>query len=195
MAMLNAGIAAVMASLRGREGTVPAPIWRVLLPHERYRFSLRPHPAVLGGPLLLVVGGLLSAIIAGQFLPDKVNYLPIFIIWGAWLALVARLIIRIFGWLDTYLSFSDLRMFIAAGSLVRTVQYIPLSTVSDISFSQSRVGRLFDYGKFTLEVGGADRILIPMDYVPYPEEMLVQMRSVIFPEKSPDAEGATGEAH
>jgi hypothetical protein len=189
MAMPHAWIARVMAGVpHADSAAVPASVYRVLLPHENHRLTIRQHPAVLVGPALLVIGWFIGALIAGWVLPDKINYPPTFIIWGAWLFIVARLIIRVYGWMESYLVFSDLRLFAVSGGLFRNVQAIPLSVMSDVSFSKSQVGKIIDYGKFIVEVGGADRVHIPIDYVPYPEEVLVEMRAIIFPAGSADAE-------
>lgn len=187
--MLNAITARVMGSLRLEEGTIPALLFRVMLPHERYRNGMRQHPAVLAGSLLLVVGWLLGTIIADQFLPTNKNSSSVALItWLIWLAICIRFLIHVYGWSASYLFFSDLRLFIVSGVVIRRVQGIPLSTISDVSFSKSPIGRLFGYGKFTFEIGGADRILVPFDYIPNPEEVLIEMLAMIFPD-----EGATAE--
>lgn len=194
MAVLNALIARVFGSLRPTGDIIPAAIYQILLPYERHRIMMRQHPAVLGGPVLLAVSGLFGAVIAEQFLPNDSNYYPTLIIWIMFLAILLRLFVRIYGWMESYLVFSDLRLFVVSGALVKTVQYIPLSTISGVSFSKSSAGRLFDYGKFIFEVGGADRVLVPFDYIPYPEEILVEMRAIIFPDESVTAESSVEES-
>jgi hypothetical protein len=193
VAVLNALIARVMGSLQPADGIIPASVYRILLPYEHCRITMRQHPAVLGGPLLLSVGWLLGAGIANQFIPTGSSYYPVLIIWATWLAVLLRLFIRIYGWMDSYLVFSDLHLFVVSGVFVKTVQSFPLSTISDASFSKSPAGRLFDYGRFVFEVGGADRVIVPFDYIPYPEEFSIEMRAVIFPDESAAAESSTEE--
>jgi hypothetical protein len=187
MAVLNALMARVMGSVRPASSAMPAAIYQVMLPHERYHIALRQHPAVLGGPLLVAVGGFLGVVVTDQLLPPDSYYLAV-TIWAIWLAILLWLSIRIAGWMGSYLVLSSLRLFVVSGAFVKTVQYLPLSTISDVSFSRSPAGRFLDYGKFIVEIGGADRVLVPFDYVPYPEEVSVEIRAIIFSGQSATAE-------
>ena len=78
--------------------TVPAAVYRVLLPHERQVITVRFHPAVLIRPVAevllgLALAGLLSTTVAHG------NGLAMLIIWGLWLLLVLRLVYKIYVWL------------------------------------------------------------------------------------------------
>jgi hypothetical protein len=44
-----------------------------------------------------------------------------------------------------------------------------------------------------LEIGGADRVIIPFDYIPYPDKILAEMRAIIFPDEITTAEGPVAE--
>ena len=50
-----------MRQVRPAEIGLPASVNRYLLPHERSCITVRMHPAVLGGHLILASGGLMAA--------------------------------------------------------------------------------------------------------------------------------------
>ena len=162
--------------------TVPAAVYRVLLPHERQVITVRFHPAVLIRPVAevllgLALAGLLSTTVAHS------NGLAMLIIWGLWLLLVLRLVYKIYVWLDEYFVVTSQRLLLATGVFTKTVNMMPLSKVTDMRFERSPSGRLLGYGKFVVESAGQEQALQTVDHLPYPEQLYLEVCGLIFKDK------------
>lgn len=158
--------------------TVPAAIYKVLLPHERRVITVRFHPAVLIRPVAetlggLALAGLLSAIhgLSGTIL---------LVIWLAWLILVIRLLFCIYAWLEDYFVVTSQRLLLAEGVFKKTVNMMPLSKVTDMRFERSAVGRLLGFGTFIVESAGQEQALHTIDHLPYPEQLYIEVCGLIF---------------
>jgi Bacterial PH domain len=57
---------------------------------------------------------------------------------------------------------------------------MPLAKVTDMSFQRSAMGRIFGYGEFILESAGQDQALNKIDYLPYPEQLYLEVCGLIF---------------
>src|SRR5580698_5435023 len=73
-----------------------------------------------------------------------------------------------------------------SGIITRKVNMMPLSKVTDMSFQRSTLGRLLGYGQFTLESAGQDQALRIVDYLPYPEQLYLEVCGLIFKGKDDD---------
>src|SRR5215472_14295981 len=140
--------------------TVPASVYKHLLPHERQVITVRFHPAVLIGPVALVlaglaVAGLLSTTIAKQ------NGMAMLVVW---------LLYKVWLWLEDYFVVTSKRLLLATGVFTRRVNMMPLSKVTDMRFERSAMGRVLGYGKFVVESAGQDQALREVDHLPYPEQ-------------------------
>jgi hypothetical protein len=80
------------------------------------------------------------------------------------------------------------RMLLAQGVITRKVNMMPLTKVTDMSFERSTLGRILGYGRFNLESAGQDQALKIVDYLPYPEQLYLEVCGLIFKDKeeSPD---------
>lgn len=162
--------------------TVPARVYKHLLPHERQVITVRFHPAVLIGRVAEVLGGLAVA----GFLTTTVAHgdaAAILIIWLLWLILVVRLLIKIYGWLEDYFVVTSQRLILATGIFTRTVNMMPLAKVTDMSFRRSTMGRILGYGEFIVESAGQDQALRRVDHLPYPEQLYLEVCGLIFKDK------------
>jgi membrane protein YdbS with pleckstrin-like domain len=167
--------------------TVPASINRYLLPHERQVITVHQHPAVLIGPIFQVLLGLA---IAG-WLSDAVakgNGTVILVIWLLWALVLLRLLSKVFEWYENYFVVTSQRMLLAQGVVTRKVNMMPLTKVTDMSFERTTLGRILGYGRFNLESAGQDQALKIVDYLPYPEQLYLEVCGLIFKDKeeSPD---------
>jgi membrane protein YdbS with pleckstrin-like domain len=158
--------------------TVPASVYRVLLPHERRVITVRFHPAVLIRPVAetlagLALAGLLSTI-------ARLDGTVLLVIWLAWLLLVIRLLFCIYTWLEDYFVVTSQRLLLATGVFKKTVNMMPLSKVTDMRFERSPTGRLFGYGTFIVESAGQDQALHTIDHLPYPEQLYIEVCGLIF---------------
>ena len=173
--------------MRPNTDTVPASVNKYLLPHERQVISVHQHPAVLIGPIFWVLLGLA---IAG-WLSNSVangNTTVILIIWILWAILLLRLAWKVLEWSLTYFVITSQRLLLTQGFVIRRVDMMPLTKVTDMSFNRSFRGQLLVFGEFVVESAGQDQALRHIEYLPYPEQLYLEVCGLIFREKeeSPD---------
>ena len=164
--------------------TVPASVNRYLLPHERQVISVHQHPAVLIGPIFWVLLGLA---IAG-WLSNSVangNGTAILIIWLLWAILLLRLAWKVLEWSLTYFVITSQRLLLTQGFVIRRVDMMPLTKVTDMSFNRSFRGQLLGFGEFVVESAGQDQALRHIEYLPYPEQLYLEVCALLFPSKDP----------
>ena len=154
---------------------VPAEVNRYLLPQERSCIVVRKHPAELAGPLILVVGGLVAA---GELTRRSVRPK---IVWGGYLSVLLYSLERVAAWQATYFAVTDVRMVLVSGFMVRKVAMMPLARVTDMSFRRSALGRLLGYGEFIVESAGEEQALRSIDFLPYPEQLYLEVCGLVFP--------------
>jgi uncharacterized membrane protein YdbT with pleckstrin-like domain len=162
--------------------TVPASVYKHLLPHERQVITVRFHPAVLIRPVAEVLGGLALAGLLSTTITHG-NGTVLLVIWLLWLVLVLRLLYKIYEWLEDYFVVTSQRLVLATGIFTRTVNMMPLSKVTDMSFKRSTMGRLLGYGEFIVESAGQDQALRRVDHLPYPEQLYLEVCGLIFKDK------------
>jgi uncharacterized membrane protein YdbT with pleckstrin-like domain len=164
--------------------TVPASVNRYLLPHERQVISVHEHPAVLIPPIALVLLGLA---IAG-WLSNSVangNGTAILVIWLLWAVLLGWLGVKIWDWAVNYFVVTSQRLILAKGVIVRKVGMLPLGKVTDMSFQRTTIGRILGYGEFIVESAGQDQALRNVRFIPYPEQLYLEVCGLIFKDEEP----------
>jgi uncharacterized membrane protein YdbT with pleckstrin-like domain len=168
--------------------TVPPSVNRYLLPHERQVISVHQHPAVLIGPIFLVLVGLglagwLTTIAQG-------NGIILLVIWLLWGLLLLRLVWKVIDWSLNYFVITSERLLLAQGFILRRVDMMPLVKVTDMSFRRDLRGQLLGYGEFVVESAGQDQALRNVKYLPYPEQLYLEVCGLVFKEeteeRSPD---------
>ena len=168
-------------------GNVPAQVNRYLLPHERQVITVHQHPAVLIKP----VGFLLGGLILSAWLSLEVAHGNSDVIIGIWVAfgvLLAWTIGKIVDWWMNYFVVTSQRMLLAQGILVRKVNMMPLTKVTDMSFQRSPLGQLLGYGEFIVESAGQDQALSHVTYIPYPEQLYLEVCGLIFRDENEHAD-------
>jgi uncharacterized membrane protein YdbT with pleckstrin-like domain len=167
--------------------TVPASVNKYLLPHERQVITVHQHPAVLIRPIFEVLAGLAIA----AWLSNSVahgNGTVILIIWILWVLVVLRLGVKVWEWSVDYFVVTSQRFLLAQGLITRKVNMMPLAKVTDMSFQRSTIGRVLGYGEFIVESAGQDQALRNVRFIPYPEQLYLEVCGLIFQDKeeSPD---------
>lgn len=165
--------------------TVPRSVYKHLLPHERQVITVRFHPAVLIRPVAEVLGGLALAGVLSTTVAHG-NGVVMLVIWVAWLILVARLLYKIYEWLEDYFVVTSQRLLLATGVFTRNVNMMPLTKVTDMSFKRSTMGRILGYGEFIVESAGQDQALRRVDHLPYPEQLYLEVCGLIFKDSGSD---------
>ena len=163
--------------------TVPAAIYKVLLPHERQVITVRFHPAVLIRPVAETLGGLALAGLITTI--AHLNGTVLLIIWLLWLVLVIRLLFSIYAYLEEYFVVTPQRLLLAEGVFRKTVNMMPLAKVTDMRFERSTAGRIFGFGTFIVESAGQDQALRKINHLPFPEQLYIEVCGLIF--KDPEA--------
>jgi uncharacterized membrane protein YdbT with pleckstrin-like domain len=162
--------------------TVPASVNKYLLPHERQVISVHQHPAVLIRPIFEVLLGLA---IAGWLSNSAAhgNGTVILVIWVAWALLLLRLAVKALEWSVNYFVVTSQRMLLATGVVIRKVNMMPLTKVTDMSFQRTTTGRILGYGEFIVESAGQDQALRNVRFLPYPEQLYLEVCGLIFKDK------------
>ncbi len=167
--------------------TAPASVNRYLLPHEHQVITVRMHPAMLLGPIGLVLAGLVVAGLLSSSVAHG-NGGALDIIWLAWSLLLLRLIWKVANWSVDYFVVTSQRMLLVTGLVLRRVAMMPLTKVTDMTFKRSATGRLLGYGEFVVESAGQDQALSNVPFVPYPEQLYLEVCGLIFPSKKDEGD-------
>ena len=162
----------------------PREVDKYLLLHEREHqvITVRMHPAVLVAPVALALGGLIVAVVLnGSILSGQRAIMMI--VWVGWLILFLWALVKAATWSVEYFVVTSRRMILTSGLLTRKVAMMPLNKVTDMSFQRSLGGRLFGYGEFILESAGQDQALRNIPFIPYPEQLYLEVCDLLFPSK------------
>jgi len=160
----------------------PADVDRYLLPHEHEVITVRKHPAVLLAPVAWAVVGLVAAAVLSDTLFRHSSTLT-WIVWGAWGLVFLRFLWAAINWAVDYFVVTSHRFIETSGLFSRKVAMMPLVKVTDMTFQRSFLGRILGYGTFILESAGQDQALSTVDHIPYPEQLYLEVCSLIFPSK------------
>jgi membrane protein YdbS with pleckstrin-like domain len=167
--------------------SAPSSVIRYLLPHEAQVITVRRHPAVLMFPVGLVLGGLILAGVLSNTIAGSAGSVAN-LVWWLWLALLGWFVWKVAEWSVDYFVITNQRMLLTTGLITRKVAMMPLSKVTDMSFERSLNGRMLGYGTFVLESAGQDQALRTVPYLPYPEQLYLEVCEMIFPPKPPPTE-------
>jgi membrane protein YdbS with pleckstrin-like domain len=148
-----------------------------LLPHESPVVTVRQHPAVVLGSAAVALVGLVAAAILGVVWHGNPGLEVA--VWAAWALLAGRLIFKALGWATSYFMVTSQRVMMVTGLVTRFVQMIPLSRLNDISVRRSPGGLRLGYGELFVRQGGPKAVLQKFQYMPYPEQLCLEIRGLI----------------
>ncbi|TDC78040.1 PH domain-containing protein [Actinomadura sp. 7K507] len=154
---------------------------KYLMSHEGRVIAVRSHPAVLIPPVAIVVGGLVVCGAVGAVA-------SLMWIWWLWLITIGYLLWKVVAWSLEFFLVTEHRMMVVKGVLNRSVLMMPLTKVTDITLNRSMVGRMLGYGEFVTESAGQKQAINHVNFMPYPEQLYLEVSSVIFGtiDESPD---------
>ncbi|WP_344968506.1 PH domain-containing protein [Salinactinospora qingdaonensis] len=167
-----------MKLVHSPEDDAPASVHRYLLPHEKQVITMRRHPAVLLMPVAVVLGSLIGAGILSGFVGAPI---AVAVVWWVWLLVLVWFVWRVAEWSVEYFVITSARLLLTTGLITRQVNMMPLGKVTDMRFERSILGRLIGYGTFVMESAGQDQALSKINYVPYPEQLYLEVVGLIFP--------------
>ncbi|GAA1756233.1 MULTISPECIES: PH domain-containing protein [Streptomonospora] len=157
----------------------PASVNRYLLPYEQDVVTIRRHPAVLIGPVAAVLGALIFAgILSNTVIAASPAALAV--IWWVWLLILVWFVWRVAEWSVDYFVITSQRLLLTQGLITRQVNMMPLGKVTDMRFERSIMGRFLGYGTFVMESAGQDQALSRINFVPYPEQLYLEVVGLIF---------------
>jgi hypothetical protein len=160
--------------------TPPREVNKYLLLHEHQVITVRMHPAVFATPVVIALGGLvLTVVLQGSILKAQSGLVAI--IWILWGILFLRALWAVASWAVDYFVVTSQRMILTSGLLNRKVAMMPLNKVTDMSFQRPFAGRLFGYGEFIIESAGQDQALRNIPFIPYPEQLYLEVCNLLFP--------------
>lgn len=157
-----------------------------LLPHERAAISVRRHPGVFIGHCLLL-GGWCGAGCLITALTDS-GPLVLGVTWGALFVLLVWLAVRVTAWGDSYIVATEIRLVFITGLVTRKAVTVPLREIARLESRRSPLGRLVGYGEFITVPARPGYTIPKMKYIPYPKQLLAEMKALLPPEISDDAE-------
>jgi hypothetical protein len=185
---------AVAGLIHGAQGP-PAVVDKYLLPQESYVLCVRRHPAILIPWITRALGGLLIAwIMSDTLLSDDPPLL--ILVWLLWGYLLVQLALNLVNWFDGYFVATNERVLVISGVITRKVAALPLATISDVDCERSLAGRLVGYGRLLIESSSQSGKPLTVDYVPYPEQIYLEVCGLLSPAVSGQRAGAqnVGEA-
>lgn len=157
----------------------PADVDRYLLPHEQEVITVRKHPAVLLAPIAWAAIGLILAAVLSDTLLRHDSGLT-WIVWAIWGLVFLRFLWAALNWAVDYFVVTSHRFILTSGLFSRKVAMMPLAKVTDMTFQRSFLGRMLGYGTFILESAGQDQALSTVDHIPYPEQLYLEVCSLLF---------------
>ena len=161
----------------------PASVNRYLLPHEQDVVTIRRHPAVLIVPVAVVLVALILAGVLSRTIGSGPNGgTALAIIWWLWLLVLVWFVWRVAEWSVDYFVITSARLLLTQGLITRQVNMMPLGKVTDMRFERTLLGRFLGYGTFVMESAGQDQALSRIDFIPYPEQLYLEVVGLIFKE-------------
>ena len=154
---------------------------RYLLPSEKLVAAVHWHPVWLLRPTVILVGSLLLiGVMAGGVSDGNV--------FNRVLGIAALLAVAQWGWKwlqwrSERLLVTDRRLMLVTGLLARRVEVMPLVKVTDMTFEQPLVGRLFNqvgWGTFVFDSAGQAGRLSKVAYLPHPDDLYQKLMDQIF---------------
>ena len=163
---------------------IPQAVQNYLLPYEHMAIVVRKHPGAYFGHCLIagcwcVAASLITALTGG-------SVLILGTVWGVFAMLLAWLASRAVVWLCTYFVATNVRLIIITGLTTTKVVSIPLRKISALQGRRSLLSRIIGYGEFVAEPARPDYTVPRLKYMPYPEQLLVEIGSLLHPEESDD---------
>lgn len=146
---------------------------RYLFPTERYRGEWRRHwvhPAK--NVAVIAAYAVLGVIVTNQRIK------PQYVGWIVTAIVVAAVLLAAFQglrWFFDRFIITNKRLMSTEGVLTRRVATIPLLRVTDIRYTQSLIGRVLNYGTFTLESASRRNALRKITDLPHPSELYLRL--------------------
>jgi uncharacterized membrane protein YdbT with pleckstrin-like domain len=140
---------------------------KLLIPGEEIVLELRPHPVALALPAItLAVGTAVAA-----WITTKVDGVAVWIVWGAWLAMVLGYVLpKFIAWYTSIFVVSSDRVISREGFIAKRSMEIPLEQVNDVRFEQGIFDRIVGAGTLLIQSASTTGTN-SFDHIRHPEEV------------------------
>lgn len=162
--------------------TIPDYVYQYLVPSEKQVVTVRYHPAVLFPPALLLLADV-TAFALGVADVISVGWVVLAIL-GILFPVSCYFLYRsVLAWLRTYFVLTSSRVILINWKWKRRLIVIPINEADDMSLIRTLPGRLFGYGSFSIRRSGRRGHARKIRYMPYPEQVYLEVCGMIFPER------------
>jgi hypothetical protein len=160
--------------------SIPPSVLRYLWPNERRNIIIRKHPFAFGLHALLlitilVIFGLDAAAVI------KRRGLVLAFLFVLFVGLCLYVYRRIYIYLETYLCVTDNRLILIGWRRRRELTVIPIGNAADMIYQRTLLGRIMGYGTFVIRASEG-RPKCKITYLPYPEQMYIEVCSFALPD-------------
>jgi uncharacterized membrane protein YdbT with pleckstrin-like domain len=156
-----------------------------LLSTERRVIRVRRHWAALLWLLVQTLGIVAAAIGLSYLIGNESDnvWLVQSLLWYAALGAVVRFSYHALEWWVERIVVTDKRFMLTSGILETKISMMPITKVTDMSYTRPVVGRMLGYGTLRVESAGQKQDLERVAYLPRPEEVYDAISELIFGEK------------
>jgi hypothetical protein len=150
-----------------------------LLPGEQNIIGVRKYPAIPLSLFCLLVAAVVFAglLTAGTF---PVNVIVVGVAWTACAFMLVWSLVATKVWSATFFVVTERRLLFIGGLDARKVAIVPVAEIW-LTMRRSLVGRLIDYGTFVIKWSGQPPVLRKTRYIPYPEQLYLEICGRILP--------------
>jgi len=121
---------------------------KLLIPGEDVVLELRPHPVALAAPAIVTIAATAVAV----WINGRVDGLPVWIAWAAWLALMLGYVMpKVVAWWTSIFVVSTDRVISREGFIAKRSMEIPLEQVNDVRFEQGIFDRIVGAGTLFIQ--------------------------------------------
>jgi membrane protein YdbS with pleckstrin-like domain len=172
------------------KGPLPLAITRHLLPWEATVLATRRHPVTIAGPLIAGLAGALVALLLTAIAIH--NGVGQEVVWALWLILAGWAVWKYANWRATYFVVTEKRLVLYSGVLTKTVGMMPMSKVTDHRVMKTPLDRLFNCATFLMETAGPDQALRQVTWLPYADQLELELLALLFPNPDHDESASDG---
>ena len=158
---------------------IPPSVEMYLLPHERAVIVVRKHPGVFIGHCLLAGCWCVAACLVTAL--TESDPLVLWAVWGGFFVVLAWLAVRVIAWMESYFVVTDVRLIFITGLATKRAVSVPLREIATLDSRRSLLGRLAGYGEFVAEPARPGDTIPKMNYIPYFEQLLAEMKVFLPP--------------
>jgi hypothetical protein len=165
---------------------IPPLVENYLLPQETKVIAVHKHPGVFICHCLLV-GCWCGAAYLVTALTNS-DPLVLGVVWGGFFVILAWLAVRAIAWLGSYFVVTEMRLIFITGLARKRAVSVPLREIALLDARRSLLGRLVGYGEFVAEPAMPGYTIPKMNYVPYLEQLLAEIKALFPPDLSDNDE-------